>query len=213
MFRSLGRRPWSFLCLILAATAYGEAPSRVELGAVQEREPKPQRAISKIKSLGGKLDFSQRVQPLQVEAQPIGFVGLPNDALPPNVLLPEPPPELPADEVLPKSEEPSTTSGIGLIADAFVSPLIAPAGAPTQNIVSITINHNWRGGDSALLLLQEVPDLVSIKLSKASLTDAAIGAIAKCRQLESLEIAGNIFSADALNTFRCQRPDVRVSIR
>jgi hypothetical protein len=214
MFRSLGRMPWSFLWLLVAATADGEAPLRVELTAIQDAEPRtPQRAMARIRSLGAKIEFCERVQPLVVEVQPVGIVGLPIDALPPSVPLPDPPPEVPAEELLPKSEEPPTIGGIGLIADAFVSPLIAPHGVSTQKAVSIIIDHHWRGGDSAVALFREVPDLVSLKLRNARLTDAAIRAITECRELESLEITGNTFTAEALTRFRAQRPDVRLSIR
>jgi hypothetical protein len=186
-----------------------------------------ERAVAKIRALGGKFDGDEPagVPPIQLNIQQPGGIaalnvvlkgveGLLND-LPPaaEAPLPDPPPDLPPDEVLPRAEAPLPAVGEVLIADAFAPPLAAEAGATNEAEASLTIDEDWRGGDAGLAALRDLPLLRSLSLRRAPLTDAALEQIAALPQLQSLDIEGTPISGKLLSIVRQKRPELRIFAR
>src|SRR5262245_8588904 len=176
-----------------------------------------ERAMTKIEALGGRINFIVAPMPDHLGAglglsnvAPAAIDGLTNELGSAEVALPDPPPDLPPDQLLPKGEAALPADGAGLIADAFVSPLLAPVDEEKAAHVLLTIDQQWRGGGEGLAVLRDIPELVSLRLRAAPLSDSALDHIAACKQLQSLEIDGMRFSTDALKRFGSARPDVRI---
>jgi hypothetical protein len=176
-----------------------------------------ERAMAKIEMLGGQINFIVAPMPDHLGAglgisnvAPAVVDGLANERGSAEIALPDPPPDLPPDEILPKREAALPAEGAGLVADAFVSPLLAPVDEQKAAHVLLTIDQQWRGGEEELAMLRDIPDLVSLRLRSAPFSDAALSHIAACKQLQSLEIDGTRFSYEAKNRFRLARPDVRI---
>jgi len=126
------------------------------------------------------------------------------------VPLPDPPPNLPLAGREPKQ---ALASEPVLIADAYVSPLLSKDVAIAARGESLTIDQSWRGGDDGLVPLCDLPELSSLNLSRAPLTDAALDTIAQLPAIQSLEIEDMRFSAAALEKFRTRQPRARVVAR
>ena len=133
---------------------------------------------------------------------------------------PAPPPALPSENTPVNEIATLILSGQVRIADAFVSPDFVPA--PDADVIddtqikklqSLTLDHHWRGGDDGLAALREFPNLVSLTLRNAPLTDRALDQIAKLPRLQSLDIDSVPISAKALTKFRTAKPKINLSAR
>jgi hypothetical protein len=71
---------------------------------------------------------------------------------------------------------------------------------------SLSLDANWRGGDKGLETLRDLPEIVSLSIRGAELTDAALLHVAALPKLRSIQIQGTKFSAAALRKFHRARP-------
>ncbi len=187
--------------------------------ASKQANVRRQRAVAKVRSLGGKfngeesrVEIFERVAPQAGAEVALNAVNvlLVNQ---PAVALPDPPPDLPEDEILPAAEAPLAAIGEGFIGEAFVMPLFADHSASNEGEASLTIDQDWRGGDAELALLGDLPQLTSLSLRRAPLSDAAVERIAALPRLTAVEIDGTPITAAALNKLRQQKPQLRVFAR
>jgi hypothetical protein len=178
------------------------------------------RAVEKVRALGGK--FNGEVAHLEIVQQlqaPHAGVDVALNAVnallvnQPAVALPDPPPDLPEDEILPVGEAPLAAVGEGFIGEAFVSPLLAHAVESNESDASLTIDQDWRGSDADLAVLGELPHVTSLSLRRAPLSDAAVAQIAALPRLAAVEVDGTPITPAALNKLRQQRPHVHVYAR
>jgi len=146
--------------------------------------------------------------------------SLPPDLPPPAAAPPAeveviaPPPDLPAEVVAPAAAEaPVLAFAEVFIADAFAPPGVLEPAEGELAEESLTIDKHWRGGNTGLSLLADLPELTSLSLHRAPLTDAALERIAALPQLKSLDIEFTSFSFEALTRFRERRPQTRVFAR
>lgn len=159
-------------------------------------------ALEQIRAFGGR--FSS-----DLAAMPVEMIAKPTD-----IALPAAPPDLPPDDAAPQGGQiAAVVTDKVLIADAYVSPLLANE-VPNKNCgESLTIDQNWRGGDVGLSPLCDVPELCVLSLSRAPLTDAALDTIAQMPAIQALEIEDMCFSSAALTRFRQRQPKTRVVSR
>ena len=84
-------------------------------------------------------------------------------------------------------------------------------GAVANEVVeSLTLDANWRGGDQALRAVRDLPDIASVEIRGARLTDEALTHLASLPKLQRLHLQGTKFSHKALHGFRAARPAVTV---
>jgi hypothetical protein len=142
----------------------------------------------------------------------VGEAGAPEQARDP-----DPPPALPEAG----GPVPIEAADAG-IADPFVGQDLlnaigeavvgAEAGeSPSETLV---LDAEWRGGDKGLAVLRELPNIVSVSLSDAKLTDSALGHIATLPKLDHLSVEGKTgITAEGLTRFRKARPATQVYAR
>jgi hypothetical protein len=131
-------------------------------------------------------------------------------------LFPNKPAEAkPADEVKPADDEPVAEIAV---ADLDIVPVIGAAiavdfvggdmvEAPRVASESLSLDANWRGGDKGLEALRDLPEVVSLSIRDAKMTDAGLAHIAALPRLRSLQIQGTKFSALALRKLHRARPE------
>jgi hypothetical protein len=71
---------------------------------------------------------------------------------------------------------------------------------------SLALDANWRGGDKGLEALRDLPEVTSISIQGAKLTDAGLKHIAALPKLSSISIRGTVFSVAALRELHKARP-------
>ena len=96
---------------------------------------------------------------------------------------------------------------VGAIADAYVSDEAAAEATPSQTLV---LDQEWQGGDAGLAALADLPQIATLSIEGANLTDTALEHVAVLPCLLRLKIRGGQFTADALLKFRQSRPATRV---
>ncbi len=192
--------------IIAALTRPGDGPDH-KLAALTN-ELKAQRlahrrqvALEKIRAHGGRFSCDLALAPVEVVANPT------------DILLPAPPPDLPPDDTTPPAAQALIHHAPVLIADAYVSPLLAKEMPVKECGESLTIDQNWRGGDAGLSPLSDLPELSVLSLNRAPLTDAALDTIAQLPAIQSLEIEDMSFSSAALKKFSQRQPRTRVVSR
>jgi hypothetical protein len=128
---------------------------------------------------------------------------------------PAAPPELPADELAAllqcdpaKTEPPPGVS----IADAYVSPDLEENDVPIEAELALTLNALWQGGDDGLSNLRHLPDIVSVRLDQAQVSDAALNHISVLPRLKDMRIHRSPFSPTALGRFRQRHPNVSLFV-
>jgi hypothetical protein len=72
---------------------------------------------------------------------------------------------------------------------------------------SLTLGSQWRGGDQGLQVLRDLPEITSLNIQGAELSDAALTPIASLPQLARLHIQGTKFSVAALRKLHRDRPN------
>jgi predicted metalloprotease with PDZ domain len=87
--------------------------------------------------------------------------------------------------------------------------IAAVPGAEESPGEALVLGKSWRGGDTGLAVLRELPALTSLTIDDAPLTDAALEILARLPKLRELDLHGTSFTAEALYTFRKEHPQVR----
>jgi len=72
---------------------------------------------------------------------------------------------------------------------------------------SLLLDANWRGGDKGLEALRDLPEVTSISIQGAKLTDEGLWHIAALPKLTNISIRGTIFSVAALRELHKARPN------
>lgn len=132
-----------------------------------------------------------------------------------------PPPDLSSEEAATLARVdplPQVDSTAVRIADAYVSPLLpaddalATGNAPATAEIALTLNKTWRGGDEGLTGLRHLPEIVSVRLDHAPVSDAALSHISVLPQLRDMRILHSPFTPAALGRFRQRHPNVTIFV-
>jgi membrane-associated protease RseP (regulator of RpoE activity) len=120
--------------------------------------------------------------------------------------------EEPAEEV-----EPLAIADVDVGFDVFVAPagaiFIGGGGFADVDMEegmrpeSLSLDANWRGGDKGLEALRDLPEVTSISIQGAKLTDEGLRHIAALPKLTNISIRGTIFSVAALRELHKARPN------
>ncbi|MDX1948158.1 MAG: PDZ domain-containing protein [Pirellulaceae bacterium] len=82
--------------------------------------------------------------------------------------------------------------------------------AEHQVVEALTLDANWRGGDDGLRPIRDLPDIASIEIRGAKLTDEALIILAGLPKLARVHFQGTKFSHRALHRFRTAKPEAAV---
>lgn len=175
------------------------------VGQLQTRQARLQRerAVRTIRSLGGRFEGDEKAP--VTPATKVFAASRDNDrAL-------EPPPEISAGQPT-STVEPTESAGIGFVGDAYISPEFFNGAENKEAELVLTIGEQWRGGDAGLAALLDLGSRVRLRFQHAPLTDAALKQIAAIPHLQSVEVEGCHFSAEALNALRQCQPRMQIVI-
>jgi hypothetical protein len=135
-------------------------------------------------------------------------------------------PELPAPADVPMLIPPIADVAEVEPAEVFVGDdivMIEPAFAPVPIMIGemgegeayaeLTLSKNFRGSDNDLAVLKDIPEIYSLSINGAKLTDAALPHIAALPRLTTLNLRDTPFTSAALRKLRHQRPELSVICR
>lgn len=126
-----------------------------------------------------------------------------------------PPPDLSSEDVAalaridPTPHAPLTAVQI---ADAYVSPELLADDTNSTGEMGLTLTKTWRGGDDGLTELRHLPEIVSVRLDHAPVSDLALSHISALPQLRDMRIIQSPFTPAALGRFRQRHPNVTVFV-
>lgn len=127
---------------------------------------------------------------------------------------PAPPPaELPAADAPPVIEGGAIGLGEIFIADAVGIDIGFADGSGDDAQEALVLDKDWKGGDTGLAALRDLPRVVSIQIEHAPLTDAALVHLAALPRLADLSLRGTQVTPAALHKFHRQEPGVRIFAR
>jgi membrane-associated protease RseP (regulator of RpoE activity) len=100
------------------------------------------------------------------------------------------------------------------IAGAFINDLdigLPSIGDPADGQAeALVLDHDWKGGDADLAALADLPELASLSIDGAKLTDHSLTHIAALPKLRELNLRGGQFTSAGLAKFRASHPTTRV---
>jgi hypothetical protein len=218
---------------IAPAIAIEDLPPRFGIPAIEDAPPPPKRGL---------LGLLARLIVPEL-APPPEFIPAPPDFPPPAIPLEVasevvPPPaeaiprfderaDLPPPAEVPMLIPPVADAVEVEVADAIMVAddiaLIEPGFAPVPFMVGemeageayaeLTLSKSFRGSDKDLALLKDIPEIYSLSVSGAKLTDAALPHIAALPRLTTLNLRDTPFTAAALRKLRQQRPELSIICR
>lgn len=121
--------------------------------------------------------------------------------------LPDLPPAIEAAEVI--AEEIFIAPAVG-----FAVPVeMGMMGEEGDAYAELRLDASFRGTDADLVLLKDIPEIYSLSINGAKLTDAALPHIGVLPRLTTLNVTQTPFSTEALRKLREQRPELSVICR
>lgn len=107
--------------------------------------------------------------------------------------------------------------GIVAIDGGFLGPAVFLAdvdAAPTEeDYAELVIDGRFKGTDADLTALRDIPELYSLSITDAKLTDKALDHVAALSHLTTLNLKGTPFTPAALRSLRTKRPSLSVICR
>lgn len=154
-----------------------------------------------------------------VELIPVPVAPAPAEALPrfEAPALPEAPAPAPPGEVVPAAAEVeevevALVEAIGI--DALAGPiLIDELDGEAEAYAELVLDKSFRGKDADLAVLKDIPEIYSLSIQGAKLTDKALPHIAELKRLTTLNVRETDFSSAALRKLRQQRPELSIVCR
>jgi hypothetical protein len=83
----------------------------------------------------------------------------------------------------------------------------------TDSTASLMLGTQWRGGDEGLKLLKDVPEIWSISVSGAKITDESLQYFAELPHLANLQVRDASFTRQGLQKLRKQKPELQIQAR
>lgn|GEM_PF-2174363 len=215
---------------IVPGFAIDEGPA-VEIPEIEEPAP-PKRGIVGLlgRLLAPAPEFfppADLPPPIEVIPDPIPVA---RDAVPPAPLAErEAAPDVPRFDAIPPLPEGATevpvagdaapdiaAEDIAILEPAVFAPVpIMFDGEPGEGeaYAELTLSQNFRGSDKDLALLKDIPEIYSLSIHGAKLTDEALAHIAALPRLTTLNVRETPFTSAALRKLRQQRPELSVICR
>jgi hypothetical protein len=105
-------------------------------------------------------------------------------------------------------------AGGGMVGPAvFIGGGFDPELAEGEDYAELALDKSFQGSDADLAALKDIPELYTLAITDAKLTDNALQHIAALPHLTSLTLKGTPFSSAALRDLRKQRPTLSVVCR
>lgn len=154
----------------------------------------------------------------EAAATEIPALEIPRIAAPPELpTLPEP---VPAPAEPPVALEVAVAEAVAMD-EVFIAPAMGFAvpvemglmGEPGDAYAELRLDAAFRGTDADLAVLKDIPEIYSLSISGAKLTDAALPHISALPRLTTLNVQQTPFSAAALRKLRGERPELSVICR
>jgi len=82
-----------------------------------------------------------------------------------------------------------------------------------ETSASLMLGKQWRGGDDGLKVLKDVPEIWSISLDGAKITDAALQCMGELPNLSNLQVRNTAVTRQGLRKLRDQKPELQVQAR
>jgi membrane-associated protease RseP (regulator of RpoE activity) len=82
-----------------------------------------------------------------------------------------------------------------------------------ETSASLMLGKQWRGGDDGLKVLKDVPEIWSISLDGAKITDAALQYMGELPNLSNLQVRNTAITRQGLRKLRDQKPELQVQAR
>lgn len=82
-----------------------------------------------------------------------------------------------------------------------------------ETAASLVLGMQWRGGDNGLKVLKDVPEIYSITLNGAKISDASLQYMAELPNLSSLMLRDTKVTRQGLRKLREQKPDMQIQAR
>lgn len=141
-------------------------------------------------------------------AEPIPGFAIP--ALPAD---PEPAPaDVPVAAEVEEFEAVAVADAIAI--EAFAGPLmIDEFGGEMEAYAELVLNKSFRGTDADLAVLKDIPEIYSLSIQGAKLTDKSLLHIAELKRLTTLNVRETPFTSAALRKLRQQRPELSIVCR
>jgi hypothetical protein len=83
----------------------------------------------------------------------------------------------------------------------------------SESSASLVLGTQWRGGDEGLKVLKDVPEIWSISVSGAKITDASLPYIAELPHLANLQVRDANLTREGLQKLRKQKPELQIQAR
>lgn len=82
-----------------------------------------------------------------------------------------------------------------------------------EDYAELVLGKKFRGADADLAVLNDLPELYSLKIDGAKLTDKSLEYVAALSRLTTLELSGTEMSSAALRKLRAKRPSLSIICR
>lgn len=82
-----------------------------------------------------------------------------------------------------------------------------------ESAAALVLGEQWRGGDDGLKVLKDVPEIYSISINSAKISDASLKYMAELPNLSNLMIRDTAVTREGLRKLREQKPDLQVQAR
>ena len=82
-----------------------------------------------------------------------------------------------------------------------------------QTTAALMLGKQWRGGDDGLKVLKDVPEIWSIAVQGAKITDASLSYMAELPNLNALMIRDTNVTREGLRKLRGQKPNLQIQAR
>jgi hypothetical protein len=82
-----------------------------------------------------------------------------------------------------------------------------------ETVATLVLGKQWRGGDEGLKVLKDVPEIYSITISGAKISDASLPSMAELPNLSNLMIHDVPVTRQGLRKLREQKPDLQIQAR
>jgi len=113
-------------------------------------------------------------------------------------------------------------AGPVVVDDAIAAPIMAmdffgggiiDVGEEETEAVSLVLGKQWRGGDEGLKVLKDLPEIWSIALDNAKITEKSLPYLAELPNLNSLSVHNTNLSRESLRKLREQKPELEIQAR
>lgn len=98
-------------------------------------------------------------------------------------------------------------------APIMIGPAVEIGEGETEAYAELVLDKSFRGTDKDLAVLKDIPEIYSLSLHGAKLTDEALSHIAALPRLTTLNVRDTLISSAALRKLRQQRPELSIICR